>query len=96
MTRIIFVQILFAFLLLNKNASAQSPESNFQVKTDSLNLFDKTRNRPVPVMLYFPIADKKNQKQKLVIFSHGYYQNMPSGNQKYSFLTENLAANGFF
>ncbi|WP_159471515.1 alpha/beta hydrolase [Dyadobacter sp. 3J3] len=98
MIKIIYTHfiLLLGTVVLNINASAQSSGSTFRIKTDSLNLFDKARNRSVPVMLYLPVADKKIRKQKLVIFSHGYYQNMPFGNKQYSFLTENLAANGFF
>ncbi|GLU53485.1 alpha/beta hydrolase family protein [Dyadobacter frigoris] len=99
MIRIIYVRLLllfFAIILSNKNASAQSSIQIFPVKTDSLNLFDKVRNRSVPIALYLPITDRKIRKQKLVIFSHGYYQNMPSGNKQASYLTENLAAHGYF
>ncbi|MFC6196026.1 hypothetical protein ACFP1I_30745 [Dyadobacter subterraneus] len=46
-------------------------------------------------MLYLPNTTKI-RKQKLVIFSHGYYQNMPGGNKQASYLTENLASHGYF
>ncbi|WP_159471517.1 alpha/beta hydrolase [Dyadobacter sp. 3J3] len=88
--------ILFITFLPNINASAQSSVSTFRIKTDSLNLFDKARNRSVPVMLYLPVADKKIRKQKLVIFSHGYGENKGGDYLVYSYLTENLAALGYF
>lgn len=93
---ILYLSLIFlASIFFNKDASAQSLKSTFQLKTDSLNLFDTTRNRSVPVMLYLPISDIKIGEQKLVIFSHGYYQNMPFGNKQYSYLTEDLAAHGY-
>jgi predicted peptidase len=75
---------------------AQTVKQEFVVKIDSLNLFDKIRNRSIPVALYLPKTDKKINKQKLVIFSHGYYQNEDGSNKKYSYLTEKLASKGYF
>ncbi|WP_221392695.1 alpha/beta fold hydrolase [Dyadobacter sp. NIV53] len=68
----------------------------FLVKTDSLALFDNSRNRSVPVALYLPVSEKKIRKQKLIIFSHGYGENKGGDNLVYSYLTENLASNGYF
>ncbi|WP_221392696.1 alpha/beta hydrolase [Dyadobacter sp. NIV53] len=68
----------------------------FLVKTDSLAWFDNSRNRSVPVALYLPVSEKKIPNQKLIIFSHGYYQNLPGGNRQVSYLTEYLASKGYF
>ena len=42
---------------------------------------------------------KKNGKiinQKLVLFSHGYAENIPGANKGYSYLTKKLASKGYF
>lgn len=100
MTKNISVQILFflllTFHLITTNVIAQIQKPDFKVKTDSLNWFDKARNRQVPVTLYLAFSDKKIVKQKVIIFSHGYYQNMPGGNRQVSYLTEKLASQGYF
>ena len=93
------IQLLFLLLtscLIYSNAIAQIIKKQFPVKTDSLNLFDTFRNRSVPVALYLPLTKKKISKQKLIIFSHGYGENKGGDNLMYSYLTENLASNGYF
>jgi predicted peptidase len=66
------------------------------VQLDSIKLFDKSRNRLIPVALYYPKTKKQSPKQKIVIFSHGYGANVGGDYLIYSYLTENLAANGYF
>lgn len=92
----ILLLLLLTFHLITTNVIAQTQKPDFKVKTDSLNWFDKARNRQVPVTLYLPFSDKKIVKQKVIIFSHGYYQNMPGGNRQVSYLTEKLASQGYF
>lgn len=59
---------------------------------DTLTLFDKIRNRPIPVAIYKP----KSSKAKVIVFSHGYGQNGPGTYLAYSYLTEYLASKGYF
>jgi predicted esterase len=59
---------------------------------DSLTLFDKIRNRQIPVAIYKP----RSGKAKIVIFSHGYGQNRPGTYLAYSYLNEYLASKGYF
>ena len=66
------------------------------IVTDSLNLYDSTRNRIIPVALYLPGPGKKISRQRPVIFSHGYGGNEGGANKAYTYLTENLAAHGYF
>ncbi len=66
-----------------------------KVVLDTFNLFDSTRNRLIPIAFYHQKAAKKTQKQKLVIFNHGYGQNKGGDYLAYSYLTENLAKNGY-
>jgi predicted esterase len=60
----------------------------------SLNLFDQSRQREIPVAIYTPLTEGK-AKQKVVIFSHGYGQNKGGDYLAYSYLTEFLASNGY-
>lgn len=90
--------LLCIFLLSctgNKNVVSTTPKT-VETRVDSLNLFDKARNRSVPVALYLPKSALQNSKQKLVIFSHGYYANKAGGNKECSFLTSYLASQGYF
>lgn len=74
----------------NKREKIAEP---IEIKTETLDLFDKNRNRRVPVALYFPAENSKTKKRKLklAIFSHGYGMK----NTEYSFIAENLAARGY-
>ncbi len=60
--------------------------------TDSLALFDGTRQRAVPVALYFPGGWGPNTRLKAAILSHGY----GGRNTAYSFIARNLVARGYF
>lgn len=91
--------LLLSGCLSNKKATTgQRPTSTqeFSVKSDSLNLFDSSRKRSIPVALYLPETKKKLINQKVVIFSHGYGENKGGANKGYSYLTENLASKGYF
>lgn len=70
-----------------ENKTVHSPS----IKTESLNFFDKNRNRAVPVALYAPV-ETQQKKQKLAIISHGYGMK----NTEYSFIAETLVAHGYF
>lgn len=100
MTKNIYLQILLCLLLINCQSSKKTTikrniSQQFDVKTDTLNLFDKSRNRIIPIAFYKPATDKTT-KQKIVLFSHGYGENKGGDNLVYSYLTENLALNGYF
>jgi predicted peptidase len=98
--RKLYSLILICFLLLscsgNKKANLQASNTIYDVKLDSLQLFDKSRNRIIPVALYYPKTAKKINKQQVIIFSHGYGENKGGDNRIYSYLTENLASKGCF
>lgn len=68
----------------------------FSVQTDTLNLFDKVRQREVPVAIYKPKAGRETGKQKIILFSHGYGQNKGGAYMGYSYLTAYLASKGYF
>ncbi|MBF4465448.1 alpha/beta hydrolase [Flavobacterium sp. LC2016-12] len=96
----IYSLLLICFLLLscsgNRKANVQASNPIYDVKLDSLELFDKSRNRQIPVALYYPKTNKKINRQQVIIFSHGYGENKGGDNRIYSYLTENLASKGYF
>jgi predicted esterase len=97
----IHLQILVCFLLLscvtNKNLTIEKfNNQEFEIKSDSANWLDSSRNRLIPVAFYFPIVNDKISNQQLVIISHGYGENKPFANKSYSYLTEKLASKGYY
>lgn len=68
----------------------------YETKRDTLTLFDKSRNRKIPVALYTPKTKQNIPGQKVVIFSHGYGANKGGDYFLYSYLTEALASKGYF
>jgi len=93
---------IIVFLVLASCVADKKPirhlanNKNFEIKVDTLNLFDQFRNRNIPVAFYSSKAYPKNRKQKIVIFSHGYGQNKGGDYLAYSYLTEKLASKGYF
>jgi predicted peptidase len=96
----IYSQILLCLLLINcsgsKKTNSQVSNTIYPVKLDNIEMFDKSRNRKIPLALYYPKTDKKINNQQVVIFSHGYGENKGGDNMIYSHLTENLASKGYF
>ena len=97
----IYLKILLSLFLISciKNkevTSFQNTVPKFKVHLDTVNLFDKQRNRIIPVAFYFPKTDQKIENQKVVVLSHGYSENRLGANKSYSFLTNNLASKGYF
>ncbi len=97
----IYLKILLVLFLTScasnvKLSNSKLATKNYEIKFDSINLFDKSRNRNIPVALYLPKTNEKIENQKVVILSHCYNQNKLGTNKYYSFLTENLASKGYF
>lgn len=93
----ITIQIFFLSLLTScLSTKSRTDERGFQVKLDSVIWTDNSRNRKIPVAFYTPQTDKKIANQKIVIFSHGYGENKGGDNLLYSYLTEDLASQGYF
>lgn len=98
-----YLLLTAAYFLTPAIAYSQASVGNPIVKLDTATLFDSTRNRPIPVAFYYPKVDKKQkpakqkpERQKLVIFSHGYGANKGGDNLTYSYITEKLASEGYF
>jgi predicted esterase len=67
-----------------------------KVLLDTLRMYDKTRDRVIPIALYSLKTKKKTSNQKIIIFSHGYGANQGGDYLKYSYLTTHLASKGYF
>lgn len=96
---VVCLLLLLGCLMQKKEAfTSQNPISTsaLQVKFDSLNLFDVSRNRAIPVALYLPNREKIRTKPQVIILSHGYGGNRGGDNKAYSYLTEFLASQGYF
>lgn len=96
-----YLQILVCLLLFscmsNKNVTnAKVNNQEFEVKSDSANWLDSSRNRLIPVAFYNSIVKDKIRNQQLVIVSHGYGENKPGANKSYSYLTKKLASKGYY
>ena len=84
--------LLLLLFLLNFSGTAIRFSQN-QIKEKDITLFDKKRNREIPVTLYLP---KQTKNAPLVIISHGYSQNQLGANKGYSFIGKALASKGYF
>lgn len=71
-------------------------ENAYEVKLDTLTLFDQSRNRKIPVAYYLPKTNKKIPNQQVIIFNHGYGFNKGGDYFVYSYLMEKLASKGYF
>ncbi|WP_431609501.1 alpha/beta hydrolase [Chryseobacterium sp. 'Rf worker isolate 10'] len=89
--------IPFSLLMMNCSIQKKNTESNdYEVKMDTLTLFDSSRNRKIPVAFYYPKTNKKISNQEVIIFNHGYGFNKGGDYFVYSYLTEKLASKGYF
>lgn len=90
--------IIFLFGLFTSFSAFGKPvdkDSVIATSLDTLKLYDAGRQREIPIAIYTSTAEISGTQQ-LVIFSHGYGQNKGGDYLAYSYLTEFLAANGFF
>ena len=62
-----------------------------RVTTEALALVDRTRNRPVPVVIYTDAERPERARRKLAVISHGY----GGKNTDYSFVAAYLASRGY-
>lgn len=85
--------IMVAALAFNPQSLAQM---NIALETTeyTVNLYDTTRSRLIPIAIYYPKI--KSESTKVIIFNHGYDKNIGGSYKVYSYLTRSLAANGYF
>lgn len=60
----------------------------------TVNLYDAQRERIVPIAIYEP--KHVNKHTPVIIFNHGYGQNIPDSYISYSCLTKPLAMKGYY
>jgi predicted dienelactone hydrolase len=89
---------LFMLLLLINCSVKKNIRSygEYEVKLDTLTLFDQSRNRKIPVAFYSPKTTGQLPNQQVIIFNHGYGFNKGGDYFAYSYLTEKLASKGYF
>jgi predicted peptidase len=93
------IPLFLVFILSLFNCSPKKAinlNSHYEVRRDTLTMFDQNRNRKIPVAFYSPKTKTPVPNQQLVIFSHGYGANQGGDYLIYSYLTENLASKGYF
>lgn len=92
----LLIILLFARCSVTNTFNFQISNTVYPVQMDSLELFDQSRNRKIPVAIYHQKTEKKIINQQVIIFSHGYGENKGGDNKIYSYLTENLASKGYY
>lgn len=93
--KISFISILLLLILYSTNGNAVKNKKTFKITSEDITLFDTSRNRKIPITIYEPQTIKL-KKQKIIIFSHGYFANTEGANKEYSYLTNYLASKGYF
>ncbi|MFL9832704.1 alpha/beta fold hydrolase [Chryseobacterium terrae] len=96
MHKYLYFVALFLFITNCSTKKNIDEKNNDEVKTDTVTMFDKARNRKIPVAYFHQNAGTRMIKQQIVIFSHGYGANKGGDYLIYSYLTKNLASKGYF
>lgn len=97
MKYISFAFLIASFLMIGCNTRIpHSRNKDYDVKLDTLTMFDQSRNRKIPVAFYIPKTHKPISDQQVIIFNHGYGFNKGGDYFVYSYLTEKLASKGYF
>ncbi|WP_298153623.1 alpha/beta hydrolase [Flavobacterium sp.] len=92
---IIMLSLTLIQCATNKQVISKTSE-NTKFNLDTLTLFDKSRNREIPIAIYQP-KDSKISNKIPIIFSHGYGENNGKDYLRdYTYLTEFLVSNGYF
>jgi acetyl esterase/lipase len=100
MLKSIFVIVMLGFLVAcktSKNSELIAPEKEtVSIETRKDVLFDSSRNRKIPVVIYQPKTAQNLAPSYFVVISHGYGFNKGNPYLGYSFIAENLAKKGCF
>lgn len=88
------IYILFIAVLTTQSHSFAQMNYSDKITGYDINLYDTARHRQIPVAIYAPDSHVKDAK--VIIFSHGYDKNAGGSYKAYSYLTESLAACGYF
>jgi len=95
MIKILYIFTIVLLTIYSSFGKSIEDKSQSEYSLDTLKLYDQSRQREIPIAIYKPTS-KVSEKQKLVIFSHGYGQNKGGDYLAYSYLTKFLATKGFF
>ncbi len=93
MNKLILFFLCFILISCSSKKADFTPISNKPTKR--VEYFDATRNRKIPVALFYDQISEKGKKGVL-IFSHGYGRNDPKSYLFYNDLLGNLSRNGYF
>ncbi|MBU3659301.1 MAG: alpha/beta hydrolase [Flavobacteriales bacterium] len=96
----IFIIVLLGLIVAcktGKNAEIVSSETaSISVETSKDVLFDSTRNRKIPILIYKAKTEQNIAPRYFVIISHGYGFNKGNPYLGYSFIAEFLVKKGCF
>ena len=93
MKKLLFFSLFLFFFSCKTTRNAG--KEDFLQPNKSIDYFDASRDRKIPVAFYFKNGIKL-KKMAVIIFSHGYGRNNPDSNLDYSYLLGNLAQKGYF
>lgn len=91
-----FLFVILVCICTAHSVSVLKAQSVQTFHMDTLTLYDKARNRPIPVAVYQPMQLTATAHPRVVIFSHGYGANDGGSYLNYSYLTGFLASKGYF
>jgi pimeloyl-ACP methyl ester carboxylesterase len=95
-THFILIALLLGIAPIYAGSKTVKPHDSTAIFRESIDLFDSTRKRPIPVAWYAPVEPfGAVRKKPLIVFSHGYGSNRGGDNVAYSYLTEYLAEQGY-
>lgn len=97
--KIIKKQILYAGIRLAKilnDVFENQNEYSSGVNLEKTQLFDKTRNRIVPIAIYTSVQVNKFKNPKIILINHGYGANHGGDYLKYSYIADYFASKGYF
>jgi len=80
-------------LIFVPDTFGQTDGSEDNIKEYTINLYDTSRNRLIPIIIYSPLND---YNKNIVVFNHGYGENKGNDYKLYSHITRTLAQNGYF
>jgi predicted peptidase len=95
MNKIIYIFIIGLLTSYSTFGKSVDHKSDIVISLDTLKLYDQSRQREIPIAIYKPMTEI-TEKQKIIIFSHGYGQNKGGDYLAYSYLTEFLASKSYF
>lgn len=88
------LRFLFLFGAILISVFLFSQEKKEPIQEYTLNMYDTSRERVIPLAIYSPLQNIKSNG--IVIMNHGYGRNLGDSNKSYSVITRELALKGYF